>query len=403
VTNPILSSVFAEILGSLSRRLNTEWAWPSPEAGFAAFAFRQSGTAGPIPAIHEWPKQDSLIHAPSLAAAGYWIAIGGGDDIEVAWLEGVERLRGREPFASDRQSFAYRPVELLGITVGIAALKGRKPQLVQWITGVLGRAHREHMNDPWSSALTQLAETMFATGARRPLPTGDSASLELLCLAYWDSTRSNVGSYSRELPTRLLQLAATESLGEPDVARAAVLYAALRDAVSKIIEAESERNWPMGVGPRNAETIVISICRKFHICAQQLLTRHEGRETIAIADEYDVQDLMHALLKLHFSDVRAEEVTPSVAGKSGRMDFLLKQERIVVETKMTRKGLDQKKVSDELIIDMRRYLSHPDLGTLVCLVYDPGGFCKSPAALENDLSSSHDRFRTTVIVTPTGL
>jgi REase_DpnII-MboI len=50
-------------------------------------------------------------------------------------------------------------------------------------------------------------------------------------------------------------------------------------------------------------------------------------------DEYDVQDSLHALLKLHFDDVRREEWTPSYAGSQSRMDFLLKREKIVVETK----------------------------------------------------------------------
>jgi len=112
---------------------------------------------------------------------------------------------------------------------------------------------------------------------------------------------------------------------------------------------------------------------------------------------------MRALLILHFEDVRPEEVTPSVGGKSGRMDFLLKGERLVVETKMTRRGLDQKAVGDELIIDMRRYRAHPDYRTLVCFVYDPGGFCHAPAALENDLSDQDGDFRTVVVVCPRGL
>jgi hypothetical protein len=112
---------------------------------------------------------------------------------------------------------------------------------------------------------------------------------------------------------------------------------------------------------------------------------------------------MHALLKLHFEDVRPEEVTPSVAGKSGRMDFLLKAERLVVETKMTRRNLKQNEIGDQLIIDMKRYRSHPDLRTLVCFVYDPGGFCRSPAALESDLTGREGRFRSVVIVCPRGM
>ena len=73
------------------------------------------------------------------------------------------------------------------------------------------------------------------------------------------------------------------------------------------------------------------ICSRFHLIARQLRSRYAGRPTLDVQDEYDVQDLMHALLCLHFVDVRPEEYTPSYAGKASRMDFLLKQESIVVE------------------------------------------------------------------------
>ena len=152
----------------------------------------------------------------------------------------------------------------------------------------------------------------------------------------------------------------------------------------------------------DAADLVVELCRRFHLFARQLRDRHHERATLRIADEYDVQDLMHALLKLHFDDVRAEEVTPSVAGKSGRMDFLLKAERVAVETKMTRRNLGQKQIGDELIVDMRRYRSHPGLRTLICFVYDPGGFCRAPAALENDLSGADGPFRSVVVVCPRG-
>jgi hypothetical protein len=154
---------------------------------------------------------------------------------------------------------------------------------------------------------------------------------------------------------------------------------------------------------RAALALVVTLCRRFHLFARQLQYRHQERETLRVADEYDVQDLMHALLKLHFEDVRAEEATPSVAGKSGRMDFLLKAERLVVETKMTRPNLGQKEIGDELIVDMRRYRSHPDLRALVCFVYDPGGLCRAPAALENDLTGADGRFRSVVVVCPRGI
>lgn len=106
----------------------------------------------------------------------------------------------------------------------------------------------------------------------------------------------------------------------------------------------------------------------FYKVARQLRCRYENRETLKIEDEYDVQDLLHALLLLYFDDVRAEEWTPSYAGKSSRMDFLLKNERVVIEVKKTRQGLADKELGDQLIIDVDRYKVHPDCKRLICFV-----------------------------------
>ena len=71
-----------------------------------------------------------------------------------------------------------------------------------------------------------------------------------------------------------------------------------------------------------------------------------------------MQDLLHTILKLHFDDVRPEEVTPSYAGSAPRVDFYLPRERIVVEAK-TRANLGQKEVANQLLIDVARYAQMP--------------------------------------------
>lgn len=72
---------------------------------------------------------------------------------------------------------------------------------------------------------------------------------------------------------------------------------------------------------------VYKLIDKFHTVANQLRNRHSNKDTILISNEYDVQDLLHGLLKIEFEDVRAEEYTPSYAGSSTRVDFLLKKEK----------------------------------------------------------------------------
>jgi hypothetical protein len=142
------------------------------------------------------------------------------------------------------------------------------------------------------------------------------------------------------------------------------------------------------------------ISSRFHLIARQLRSRHNGRSTLDVQDEYDVQDLMHALLRLHFLDIRPEEYTPSYAGKASRMDFLLKQESIVVEIKMTRTGLGAKELSSQLIEDITRYKTHPDCQALVCFVYDPTGLIPNPRGIETDLNRDKDPFPVRVLIRP---
>lgn len=117
-------------------------------------------------------------------------------------------------------------------------------------------------------------------------------------------------------------------------------------------------------------------------------------------DEYDVQDLLHAFLRLHFDDVRAEEWTPSYAGSASRMDFLLKKEKVVIEVKKTRKNLGAKEVGEQLMIDIERYTAHPDCETLICFVYDPEGRVANPVGIENDLNRDTDNLKVITIITP---
>ena len=140
---------------------------------------------------------------------------------------------------------------------------------------------------------------------------------------------------------------------------------------------------------------------KFHLIARKLRSRYNRRATLDVGDEYDVQDLLNALLVLYFDDIRVEEWTPSYAGKSARMDFLLKKEKIVVETKMTREGLADKAIGDQLIVDIERYKEHPDCDTLICFVYDPMGRITNPHALIGDLQrQSKDDLKVIIVVEP---
>ena len=135
---------------------------------------------------------------------------------------------------------------------------------------------------------------------------------------------------------------------------------------------------------------VVEIFSRFHTFVRQLRNRYARRPSIDVNDEYDVQDLLHALLKIHFDDVRSEEYSPSYAGGNSRIDFILKKEKIAIEVKKTRKGLEDKKIGEELLIDIGRYRANPDCETLICCIYDPEGRIVNPRGLEDDIKKTSD-------------
>ena len=152
------------------------------------------------------------------------------------------------------------------------------------------------------------------------------------------------------------------------------------------------------INSNNAVQKLEALLRRFHRVAHQLTQRQENRQTLIIENEYDVQDLLHALLLVLFDDIRPEDPVPNHAGKASRIDFLLKKEKIVIEAKMTSETLRDAKIGEQLIIDINRYQAHPDCQTLICFVYDPGHHLKNPEALENDLSGKHNDLAVKVII-----
>jgi len=74
---------------------------------------------------------------------------------------------------------------------------------------------------------------------------------------------------------------------------------------------------------QNPIAVIEHLCSRFHTVVRQLRIRHSGRSTLDVEDEYDVQDLLHSMLRIHFSDVRPEEWTPSYGGSSLRLPPIL--------------------------------------------------------------------------------
>ena len=145
---------------------------------------------------------------------------------------------------------------------------------------------------------------------------------------------------------------------------------------------------------------VKTLCYRFHSVARQLRLRGEYRATLSVEDEFDAQDLLHALLRIQFDNIETDEWTPSYSSGTPRTTLLLNDGRLAVIVKKTRPGLNAKDLTDQLRIDAERYRSYGCCRTLLCFMYDPEGRIGNPRGLEASLTSVTDSFVVDVLVAP---
>ncbi|MEQ8747363.1 hypothetical protein [Pyruvatibacter sp.] len=139
------------------------------------------------------------------------------------------------------------------------------------------------------------------------------------------------------------------------------------------------------IRPSSIEDLLRVLINGLPRAMSPLVHRRKNSIALSFSSEYDIQDLFHALLRPWVSDIRAEEFTPSYAGSSTRMDFLLPKHSLVIETKLVRDKSHGKKVGDELIIDLDHYRVHPDCTQLWCVIYDPNRYIENAGGLIEDL------------------
>ncbi len=137
--------------------------------------------------------------------------------------------------------------------------------------------------------------------------------------------------------------------------------------------------------PKAIEDLLMRLVRGLPRAMYPLIKRRKGATALTFRSEYDLQDLLHALLRPWVADIRPEEFTPSYAGSSTRMDFLLPAHSLVIELKFVRDHAHAHQIGKELTIDIAHYRAHPACDFLWCVVYDPDRLIPNVGGLVQDL------------------
>lgn len=118
--------------------------------------------------------------------------------------------------------------------------------------------------------------------------------------------------------------------------------------------------------------VVVHLCRRLPRVAQIFASRsRKGRAAFDVSDEYDVQDLLHGMLRGYLKHSVQEDPLPKTAGaKSSRADISVQELGVLIEIKFVHGPADQKRIFEEYSQDLVLYAKWPYLKTLIFLIYN---------------------------------
>ncbi len=289
---------FQQVLDELAGVVRSGWTWPSPEVGFARHIFEQAAESLPAIDDHaEWPAAGRLDRAPILASTGYVLAGTGRvlrPEWQTAWAAGFERLSEREAFPADRMSFAFRPLYVLGIALGVANCPHVGDAGRDWMKGVMRRLIHDGSNDAWADLVYGMAAKTLGTGWRdRLFVQLDGAAPEVLgLLALAAHTRSAVGvggpsdikAVEGELVRRLMSGVQLPR----EVAKATVMYVSLRRALTALCAADAQKSPQNTSGGCGSFSFDPSILRNARTDAKLHFTFVAGDQHVG--DQFNMRD-----------------------------------------------------------------------------------------------------------------
>lgn len=156
----------------------------------------------------------------------------------------------------------------------------------------------------------------------------------------------------------------------------------LRESVSAYRDFEEKHTSPTHT---SSVATVVQILERFNHAVNRLSRRKRNKERLfTIHDEYDLQDLLYAMMKPLIPDLKDEVPIEGVAS-DGRLDLASQDLKLIVELKRTRSAEHGKTVLAECRDRLVKYAAWPFLEKMVFFIFDPDNHIDDPDIVEAQL------------------
>lgn len=175
--------------------------------------------------------------------------------------------------------------------------------------------------------------------------------------------------------------------------------------LDNVIEQLQEKLQHAGVTKMSATAeiqLVLQLCGRLNHSAKVLNRRRKDKLPFEISDEYDVQDLLKAVLRAYFKYSVTEDPIGKLAGSSSRADFAIRELGVIIEAKYVHSPTEQDRITKQFAADVQSYSQWPYLEHFIYLVYGAEDLNEPELLdqLEGSLEVSGKRFKAHVVRCP---
>jgi hypothetical protein len=144
-------------------------------------------------------------------------------------------------------------------------------------------------------------------------------------------------------------------------------------------------------------TKLTPLLRRLPRVIRELRWRQGDRPPFRVEDERDLEDLVRALLPLHFDDVRLETRTPRYSART-RTDLLLNKVQSALTLKLASTASREPQLFEQCKEDITYYQQRQPCCLLVVFIYDPEGLLRDQQELERKLLDAAEDLKVRGIV-----
>lgn len=290
-------------------------------------------------------------------------------------------LMQRDPFRGPHVSFAFQPVTLIGLILGVKAITetGWRTKASQWLSSIIEKRLDSNGLTKYQALLYSYARFLLDGSPQEISVESKGLSIEDLSLLEYalrrnifrDNRQQNISVEIRgNLIEEIIKIGISGDVDE----KAAIIWLAVSESVSTDISSYLLSSY-----------YVSAILSRFEAAMKRW--RYDSDRLTSpirwpIMSEREVQDILYLVLRSYFDDLIDEEAMPKFGHKFHKPDFAIPSLRLLIEVKYAYQKNDFKKLEQEIMVDTKAYLSNTqDYDRILVFIYD-----ESSSVQEHDIT-----------------